>query len=227
MARAIKSLAVVADKLSPENQLQMSGQSAMEARYLWTGLLLLGRLLPDKFDHRSIKNYVSGFDEKKELGYIDLFGSYSLYHTVFTKHLTQEGVIRYIAQSTDEMAEKKREEMRLKALEEARARELELVRLKELEATKRREQEEKRQREQAEADRRDPEGARPREQEAALQKAIADAKIREQEDARRRQQEDVMRKELEEQKRKKLEAERQLAEKIVRLSKQLLVAERN
>lgn len=107
MAFIIKSIAGgPAREISAKNKLIVSGEP-ISARYAWTSAMLLGSVLPNKFNHNSIENYSKGFDEKPEMGFFSRFSSASLYETNFKKYLN-EGVIKnFLVNSTQFESEKR------------------------------------------------------------------------------------------------------------------------
>ncbi|MDF2940559.1 MAG: hypothetical protein K0R66_1201, partial [Gammaproteobacteria bacterium] len=100
---------------TPTNQLIINGQDhdhTIKAKYIWTALMLLGSILPHRFDHRSISNWGDGWKEfeqeiKHEMGYFSRFSSTSLYETEFKKHLNKDQIKYYLTSFIDEVKRKK------------------------------------------------------------------------------------------------------------------------
>ncbi len=97
---------------SPANEIQIIGKNDEEnrlgARYLWTAYMLLGHVLPHKFNHTSIKNYVEGFNEKAEMGYFWGFSATSLYETGFKQHLNEASIRRFLVNSTQAAVDRRK-----------------------------------------------------------------------------------------------------------------------
>ena len=84
-------------KPTPENPIMIRNCSPEAAKYIWTSLMILGATLPDnRFDHKSIKCWVKGFNEKEEMGYISTFSWSSLYENKFKYHLSETAITNYL-----------------------------------------------------------------------------------------------------------------------------------
>ncbi len=107
MAFTIKAMATGDRPLSPpDNMFVINGPDSATIRYVWTSAMLLGSLLPNKFDHRSIYNN-SIFNEKPEMGWFARFSSSSLYETAFKQYLNEDAIRRFLMYSTTEAVDAK------------------------------------------------------------------------------------------------------------------------
>ena len=115
MAYAIKSIAGSLPKIpSKENPIRISGPNPLEAQYVWTSFMLLGSILPDKFDHHAIWVLsANGFEPRGEVGYFSRFSSKSLYETAFKQYVEEAEINAFLTKASLEvitglLAEKKR-----------------------------------------------------------------------------------------------------------------------
>ncbi|MGC1181383.1 ankyrin repeat domain-containing protein [Legionella sp.] len=115
MAYAIKSIAGSLPKIpSKENPIKIKGPNPLEAQYVWTSFMLLGSILPAKFDHHSIWVLsANGFEPRGEIGYFSRFSSKSLYETAFKHYLDEAEINTFLTKASLEvitrlLAEEKR-----------------------------------------------------------------------------------------------------------------------
>jgi Ankyrin repeats (many copies)/Ankyrin repeats (3 copies) len=83
------------EPISPTKQLPLAPFG--HAKPMWTACMIVGMIHPDnKFDHRSISRWPNKDIEQSEIGYFTLFGSNSLYETMFKPYLNKEKVLQYL-----------------------------------------------------------------------------------------------------------------------------------
>jgi len=92
--------------VSKDNPMKVRGPSVPRCVSLWTSLVLLGSLIPDKkISPTDIKSGNSLFDPTQELGFFSLFSSGSFYHSGFKKHLNKEAIRHYLLQASTPLPE--------------------------------------------------------------------------------------------------------------------------
>ncbi|MGC1181555.1 hypothetical protein [Legionella sp.] len=102
MAYAIKSIVGSLPKIpSTENPIRIKNSSALESQYVWTSLMLLGSILPDKFDHHAIWVLsANGFAPGSEIGYFSRFSSKSLYETTFKRYIDEVEINAFLTKAS-------------------------------------------------------------------------------------------------------------------------------
>ena len=98
---AIRITASSVKAISPKQMIRITGTAPLVSKYLWTSLLLLGEILPNRFDEESIFiSSLSSVDTQAEQGYFSKFGSNSLYETEFKRFLNEfnmQSFLKYYA----------------------------------------------------------------------------------------------------------------------------------
>ena len=94
------------DLVSKDNRLNVRGSSALHSLSLWTSLVLLSSLIPDKKIHPTdIKSGNPFADPSHELGYFSLFSARSFYHSGFKKQLNKAAIRDYLMKASTPLPE--------------------------------------------------------------------------------------------------------------------------